>query len=106
MAFSGTSAIEADAQIFEKRVGKQVELLAQINAKTAQFTEVNNQYYKQTASITASDVGVRIAKGVKLYGDLAAAAVYLASVVAHAIAKANAAAPWYPVAYAIAKALS
>ena len=106
VAFSGTSAIEADAQIFEKRVGKQVELLAQINAKTAQFAEVNNQYYKQkTASITASDVGVRIAKGVKLYGDLAAAAVYLASVVAHAIAKANAAAPWYPVAYAIAEGL-
>ncbi|MGA0242221.1 MAG: hypothetical protein ACO3K7_04430, partial [Candidatus Marinamargulisbacteria bacterium] len=78
VSFMGTSAIEADLQILEKRVAKQTELLAQINSKTAQFVEINNQYYRQKLNtIKASDVGIRVAKGVKLYGDLAAAGTYL-----------------------------
>ena len=80
LAYKGTGSIEADLQMFEKRVGKQLELFAQINAKTNAFVQINNSYYKQKIeTIKASDLGIRIAKGVELYGGLSASVVYLVS---------------------------
>lgn len=78
LAYKGTGSIEADLQMFEKRVGKQTELLAQINAKNNALVQINNSYYKQKIeTIKASDLGIKIAKGVELYGGLAASVVYL-----------------------------
>ena len=80
LAYKGTGSIEADLQMFEKRVGKQIELFAQINAKTNALVQINNSYYKQKIeTIKASDLGIRIAKGVELYGGLTASIVYLVS---------------------------
>ncbi|MEK9726772.1 MAG: hypothetical protein VW397_01555, partial [Candidatus Margulisiibacteriota bacterium] len=90
LASSGIFGIEADSQLFEKRVAKQTEQLAQVSAKTSQFVELNNAFYKQQINtIKASDVGIRVAKGVALYGDLAAAPMYLAAVPLYAAAPAD-----------------
>ena len=78
LAYKGTGSIEADLQMFEKRVGKQIELFAQINAKNNALVQINNSYYKQKIeTIKASDLGIRIAKGIELYGGLTASVVYL-----------------------------
>ena len=70
LSYKGTGSIEADLQMFEKRVGKQTELIAQINAKTNQLVEVNNAYYKQKIeSIKSADIGIRIAKGLSCMVD-------------------------------------
>ena len=93
VATSGTAPMEGDMQVVEKRISKQMELFSQINAKTAQFTEVNNAYYRQKmATIRAGDLGIMVAKAIQLYSPLVAAGLYFAHIPFAVAAKAYAAA--------------
>ena len=71
VANGGTAPLEGDLQILEKRIAKQSELFSQVNAKTMQFTQVNNVYYQQKMeTIKAGDIAIRTAKGFQLYSPI------------------------------------
>ena len=76
----GSSSIESEMQLYERRSAKQLERHNQLVGATKTLIDVNNAYYKQKIqSIKDSDTIIRVFKAASLYGSLTSAVVYLAS---------------------------